>query len=90
MSHCCFGKNQFTYVLSGGIDTRSRTCVVMINVTYIEKSSVKTWAINLSVRVFDLLQKGDSDFVGIGSWLESNQIIAGDRRGPKCGRPQSA
>ena len=42
--------------------------------------SVRTWAINLSVRVFDLLQKGDSDFVGIGSWLESNQIIAGDRR----------
>ena len=38
MPHCCFGKNQFSYVLSGGIDTRSRTCVVMINVTYIEKS----------------------------------------------------
>ena len=37
MPHCCFGKNQFSYVLNGGIDTRSRTCVVMINVTYIEK-----------------------------------------------------
>ena len=53
-------------------------------------SCVRTWAINLSVRVFDLLQKVDSDFVGIGSWLESNQIIAGDWKGRKCGRLQSA
>ena len=30
------------------------------------------------MRVFDLLQKGESDFVEIGSWLESNQIITGD------------
>ena len=42
--------------------------------------SVRTWAINLSERVFDLLQKVHSDFVGIGSWLESNQIKAADRR----------
>ena len=42
--------------------------------------SVKTWVTNLFVRVFDLLQKGDSDFVGIRSWLESNQIKAADRR----------
>ena len=42
--------------------------------------SVRTWANNLSVRVFDLLLKVDSDFVGIGSWLESNQIKAADRR----------
>ena len=32
------------------------------------------------MRVFGLVLKVDSDFVGIGPWLESNQIIAGDRR----------
>ena len=35
------------------------------------------------MRVFDLLQKGDNDLVEIGSWLESNQIIAGDRGGAR-------
>ena len=32
------------------------------------------------MRVFDLLEKVHSDFVGIGSLLESNRIKAADRR----------